>query len=253
MQRQLGGGLVYATLREFSVHSVLDVRYKIKPDTVLLDNQADVSVVLTDLLEDIQECDPVRINGIGGVQIVVNETGYLRDLDIRVYTNSKVMCSVVSFAEVEDRYKVLYLPREGFVVHLDDRDICFKRCGKLFVAEWYEVMTRTMVCATTQENEATYTKKEVSKAKTAYELIKTSGYPSVSEFVGLLEHGNVVGIPSVTWDDVRRAYKIYGQPVAYVRGKMTKKKVDCVQYSEELKSCEREQVLYADVMTIDTK
>jgi hypothetical protein len=65
------------------VHSVLDVRYKIKPDTVLLDNQADVSVVLTDLLEDIQECDPVRINGIGGVQVVVTETGYLRDLDIR--------------------------------------------------------------------------------------------------------------------------------------------------------------------------
>ena len=93
----------------------------------------------------------------------------------------------------------------------------------------------------------------MSKAKTAYELIKTSGYPSVSEFVGLLEHGNVVGLPGITRDDVRRAYEIYGQPVAYVRGKMTKKKVARVQYSEELKSCEREQLLYADVMTIGTK
>ena len=80
-----------------------------------------------------------------------------------------------------------------------------------------------------------------------------SGYPSISEFVGLLEHGNVVGLPGITRDDVLQAYEIYGQPVAYVRRKMTKKTAARVQYSEELKSCEREQVLYADVMNIDTK
>ena len=34
---------------------------------------------------------------------------------------------------------------------------------------------------------------------------------------------------------------------------MTKKKAVRVQYSEELKPCEREQLLYADVITIDTK
>ena len=108
------------------MHLVLDLCCKIKPDTVLLDNQADISVVLTDLLEDIEECDLVRINGIGTMQIVFNKTGYLRDLDIRVYTNRDMMCSVVSFAEIEDRYKILYLLREGFAVHLDARDICFQ-------------------------------------------------------------------------------------------------------------------------------
>ena len=106
--------------REYSVHSVLDQCCKIKPDTILLDNQADISVVLTDLLEDIKECDPVKTNGIGSMQILVNKTGYLRDLDIRVYTNRDVMCSIMSFAEIEDRYKVSYLPREGFIIHLDD-------------------------------------------------------------------------------------------------------------------------------------
>ena len=77
---------VYAMLREYSMYSVLDQCCKIKPDTVLLDNQPDVSVVRTDRLEDIKECDLVRINGIGSMQIMVNRTGYLRDLDIRVYT-----------------------------------------------------------------------------------------------------------------------------------------------------------------------
>ena len=49
---------------------------------------------------------------------MVDRTGYLRDLDIRVCTNRDVMCSAVSFVEIEDKYKISYLPREGFVVHL---------------------------------------------------------------------------------------------------------------------------------------
>ena len=61
------------------------------------------------------------------------------------------MCSVMSLAETEDMYKLLYLPREGFVVYLDNRDICFQRCGKLFVADWYDVMTASRVYAMTQE------------------------------------------------------------------------------------------------------
>ena len=115
------------------------------------------------------------------------------------------MCCILSFAEIEDKYKISYLPREGFVVNLDDRDICFQRCGKLFVADWYDVMAASRVYAMAQETEAAYMKKEVSKAKTANELIKMSGYPSISEFVGLIEHGNVVGLPGITRDDVWRA------------------------------------------------
>jgi hypothetical protein len=115
-------------------------------------------VVLTDLLEVIKACDPVRINEIGGMQIVVNKTGYLRDLDIRVYTNRDMMCSVVSFTVIEERYKVLYLPREEFVVHLDDQDICFQRCGKLFVADWYDVIAKSRVYAMTQVTEAAHMK-----------------------------------------------------------------------------------------------
>ena len=96
-------GTVYAMPREYSVFLVLDQCCKVKPDTVLQDNQADVSVFLMDILEDIQESDSVMINGIDSMPIMVNRTGYLRDLDIRVYTNRDVMRSVMSFAEIEDR------------------------------------------------------------------------------------------------------------------------------------------------------
>ena len=81
------------------------------------------------------------------------------------------------------------------------------------------------------------------KAKTACEHIKTSGYPSISEYMGFIKHGKVVGLPGITRDDVRRAYEIYGQPMAYVHRKMAKKKASCMQHSKEFKACERVQVL----------
>ena len=53
--------------------------------------------------------------------------------------------------------------------------------------------------------------------------------------MGLIEHGNIAGLPGITRDDIQRAYEMYGQPVAYVRGKMTKKQASHMQYSEEFK------------------
>ena len=66
-----------------------------------------------------------------------------------------------------------------------------------------------------------------------------------------MEDGNIVGVPGITRADIMHAYELYGEPVAYVRGKMTKKKVTRVQFSEELKSVDKDQVVYADVMKID--
>lgn len=48
---------------------------------VLLDNQANVSIVHTDLLRDIQPAEKsVRIYGMGGHQFIVDKTGYLDPL-----------------------------------------------------------------------------------------------------------------------------------------------------------------------------
>jgi len=51
------------------------------PNDVLLDNQANVSVVHQDLLRDIQDAEhAVKINGVGGHQFTVNKTGFLDPL-----------------------------------------------------------------------------------------------------------------------------------------------------------------------------
>jgi hypothetical protein len=104
---------------------------------------------------------------------------------------------------------------------------------------------------TTQETDSTYFKADVRRAKQAYELASTSGYPSVSEIINIVDDGNIVEVPGITRAGIKRAYELYGEPVAYVRGKMTKKKVTRVQFSEELKLVNKDQVVYADVMTMD--
>jgi hypothetical protein len=47
---------------------------------VLLDNQANVSIMRPELLSAFEKADTeVRINGVGGVQLSTDETGYLPD------------------------------------------------------------------------------------------------------------------------------------------------------------------------------
>ena len=146
------------------------------------------------------------------------------------------MANVLSFAEVDDKFDITYLLGEEFVVHLKDRDILFARIGKLYVAKWDDVMNKASSHLTAQEAESRYTMAEVRGAKQAYQLASASGYPLVQELINLVEDGNVSRIPGITRMDIRRAYEIFGAPVAYVRRIMTKKKVSRAVYSEELKA-----------------
>jgi hypothetical protein len=78
-----------------------------------------------DLLSAFEEAETeVKFNGVGGVQLCTRETGYLPDF-FRVYTSSDTKANVLSFADVEDLYKITYEPHESFTVHLPDRDIVF--------------------------------------------------------------------------------------------------------------------------------
>ena len=145
--------------------------------------------------------------------MTVSETGHLESF-FRVHASEKAMANVLSFAEVEDKFDITYLPGEGFVVHLKDRDILFARIGKLYVAKWDDVMNKASSHLTTQETESMYTKAEMKRAKQAYQLASTIGYPSVLELINLVEDGNISGIPGITRVAIKRAYEIYGAPVA---------------------------------------
>jgi hypothetical protein len=51
-----------------------------KPTKVLLNNQANISIMRPDLLSAFEKADTeVSINGVGGMQLSTDETGYLPD------------------------------------------------------------------------------------------------------------------------------------------------------------------------------
>jgi hypothetical protein len=103
---------------------------------VLLDNQADISIMKPGLLRAFKPAEKtVRVNGVGGLQLTVDRKGYLDDF-FDVYTSEHTKANVLSFSEVEDTYDITYIPRQAFVVHLPERDIVFKRRGKLYIADF---------------------------------------------------------------------------------------------------------------------
>jgi hypothetical protein len=246
----------FETIREVSVNNAVDSSNMLNRNQILLDNEADVSIIHPDLLKNIKKADhELKINGVSGNQLTVQQTGYLPEF-FQVYSSEDTRANVLCFADVEDVYPITYIPKKGFTVHMDDQDLEFERRGKLYVAEWdtnEEVEDDGVVLATTHENELNYTKKQVDAAKEAYQFVKNAGFPSEDEAIHLIEDGNLVDIPSITRDDVKRAFRIYGPPMEAVRGKLTQRLVKRDHFDETLKHADKEQQLYSDVVHIDSK
>jgi hypothetical protein len=218
---------------------------------LLLDNQADISVVHPRLLWQVMAADkPVTVNGIGGRQLVVTQTGYLDEF-FRVYASEDAKPNVLSLADVEDMFPVTYVPGKAFVVHLPGRDLEFVSRAKPYIANIQTILGSSHVHATVQENEELYTRAEIQKAKAAFEFLKCSGYPSPDEAMHLFSDGNIFGLPELARQDVLRAYAIYGIPAAYVRGKLTRQAIARAVIDPEAIMREKDQVLYADVMHVD--
>jgi hypothetical protein len=97
-----------------------------------------------------------------------------------------------------------------------------------------------------------YTNAEEIQAKGAYELLRTSGYTSMSEAIHLVEDGNITDMPMLTREDVWQVYDMYGIPLEFIRGKMTKKKVSRAIVDESLMLDEKKRVLYSDIMHINS-
>jgi hypothetical protein len=115
---------------------------------LLLDNQADISVVHPRLLWQVMAADkPVTMNDIGGRQLVVTQTGYLDEF-FRVYASEDVKPNRFSSADVEDMFPVTYVPGKAFMVHLPGRDLEFARTGKLYVVNLQMVLEPSNVHAT---------------------------------------------------------------------------------------------------------
>jgi hypothetical protein len=61
----------------------------------------------------------------GGVQMVVDEVG-MSEVFFDTYASRGTKANVLSFAAVEDLYKISYIQCEALAVHMLDRDLVFR-------------------------------------------------------------------------------------------------------------------------------
>jgi hypothetical protein len=148
---------MFCTVCEVTVNNAVNATQKLKSNEVLLDNQADVSIVHPVLLENVRSAEKaIKVKGVGGIQMMVDQVGDL-PVFFQVYASAQTKVNVLSFADVEDLYEISYVQKEAFIVHMPTGDLVFSRHDKLYVAELYEAEER-VIQATVRENEALYTK-----------------------------------------------------------------------------------------------
>jgi hypothetical protein len=205
-------------------------RERPKSHEIILDSGSEINCVHPKFLVNLRSGDG-GFKGLSGEKTSVTKIGTLLGF-FDCLASSETHASVISLADVEDLYRVSYVPRQSYTVHMNDRDLTFERRGKLYVAdfsdwindEYFEEANRKMSLATTaREREHLYTSKELRKAKEAKEFLKNAGFPSENEAIHLIRDGNLENVP-VSVQDIKNCFDIYGPPVEMLRGKMTKKK-----------------------------
>jgi hypothetical protein len=220
---------------------------------VLLDNQADISVVHPRLLRDVRR-QKSYVSGLSGTT-TLPYVGYL-DGYFDCKGSHDVMASVLCMADVEELYDITYIQGESYTVHMHGgRDLVFHRRDKLYIAdmsEWDQGETHVYV-TTVSDNEAKYPAKEVKRAREAYELACNAGYVSERQALGLVNDGNITGV-GITANDVRRAFELYGKSAAAVRGRRTAHKSMTQKVDPDLKSPYGEQqVMCGDIAYFNEK
>jgi hypothetical protein len=64
--------------REYTVNNAVNQAAKLRPTEILLDNQADISIVHPQLLTNIPQTErTIKVRGVGGLQLIVNCVGIL--------------------------------------------------------------------------------------------------------------------------------------------------------------------------------
>ena len=224
---------------------------------VLLDNQANTSVVRTRLLRQLTN-NMSYISGLSGDQAPLHYEGYL-DGFFWCKGSDDVIASVLCQADVEDLYRITYVQGVSYTVHMPDRDLVFRKRGKLYIGdmrEWDQSHSEegdVAMVTTAQDNEAGFTRAEVKRARQARELVKNAGYSSENEALSLVSDGNFTGVP-ITARDVKMAFQIYGKSVYGTRGRRTAQKVKTQSADEDVKTEHGElQTMYGDVAYIRQK
>lgn len=254
-----------------------EATYITRDETVLLsinevvfDNGSTVHLIKNDkLLTKIGIAGkPIIVNGVqasaGGVR--VNMQGILGEIG-RVYYSKEASANILSMATLVDAgAKIEYDAKANrFTVQPKGSKTIYSFCrknvkgseSKFYVCNMGSMVDivptehpqreNTMV-ATVDNNLVKYTKREITGANKARDLLAKLGYPSVENAIAMLRDGSGF---DVTPYDFQVADAIWGPDIASLRGKTTKTKSMRPDTTIGVPILQQQQVVVVDIMFID--
>jgi hypothetical protein len=182
---------------------------------VCLDSGSQVNIVNSKLLNILRTSNKAfkSMNGRSETSCI----GYLQGFyDCQVCDNCPT--SVLSQADVEHLYPVMYVQGESYTIHMDDREAVFVRRDKMYLADcpdWLVSDNQTkqelhtyLNLLTVAEMERLYASKDIRWALEAGEFLRAMGYLTEEEAVCMIKAVNVANVP-YSLDNIKRFYDIY--------------------------------------------
>ena len=205
---------------------------------VLLDSDSTVSIfcnpaLLTDI-HDVEE--PLYLETNGGGYQVSTQMGTVKDIG-PVWYNPNSIANILSLAQVRLVRRVTMdtddLP--AFHVHKLDgtgTTVFAEHESGLYLFDASKNATSTVAnhsnapiiaysyLQTVADNKSKFTARQVAAADDARKLYRLLGRPGHTRFLTTLRENHILNCP-ITVDDARRAEQIYGQDIAFLKGKTT--------------------------------
>ena len=251
----------YKEVMKASVDSDIDM-YMDKSINYLLylDSGANASIVHPNLLSNIRDADqPISVTGINGKPITLDKVGDLYGF-FTVYSSDQLSGNIISYAEVASHFDIEYIHGVGFMVHYDDGVLLFENKNNLFVADfsaWSTILPHPNVrtanyACTVKSLEAEYTKSEVARARSAYELAANAGFITLDAAMTMINSGDITDV-NITSKDMIRGFDIYGNNSYTLRGRTQNKKPEKAYSDNSISTIKGNQTFHCDVFYISNQ
>ena len=222
---------------------------------VLIDNQASRSIFCNaDLLTEITDSTPFYIGGIDASSkgMLVNKRGCFEGYG-HVALQPNAAANVISVAEALNRgYSIVYSsPDDMYTLGVGKLEYNFSRKtvhGKKSSHYTCAMTGQTALVTTVADNMRNYTKREVSQARTARELMLSLAHTSSAAMIDMLDAG--ILNCTVTKTDVRNADAIFGPSIPSLKGKTTKRPSVISPHVLAPRVTQVEQVLAVDIFFV---
>ena len=171
-----------------------------------------------DLLDNVREApEPIYIQGITGKEISCNKT---RDfIGFTVYNTEHAAANILSCSKLSEKMKLSWNQEDNkFAATSDDGNVY----AGLYTCSFSNMNKQVFLTTTVSDNLADYSRREVKAVNEARKLSRILGYASPNEMQRMIRAETLIN-NSVTTADLARAEQIYGNNIAALKGKTTRK------------------------------